>query len=104
VRPFYDLMSFFFLYASEDRQRVFRIRLGGALHVYSQGKESNFSASIALIGECVGFVGLFLSVRTANELSVDTSRGEELQINVRPLILVFCCPAFIEEIQCFQSI
>jgi hypothetical protein len=63
----------------------------------------SLSASIALVDECVGVVGLFLSVRTANELSVDTSRGEELQINVRPLFLVLCSPAFIQEIQCFQS-
>lgn len=30
----------------------------------------------------MGSAGLFLRVKTSNELSVDTSRGEELQINV----------------------
>jgi len=33
---------------------------------------------------CVSSAGIFLTINTANELSVDTSRGEKLEINVRP--------------------
>ena len=36
--------------------------------------------------------GYFLTTRTVNELSVDTSRGEQLQINVRLFVTTIECP------------